>query len=202
MNKQEVKEMIKRSYVASLLVVAAVVGGVTLVNINKQNNGSVVTYADVPVGSARLALSQENITAKVGEEFTVDLLLSTSNDATTGVDAMLRYDATLLEVVDADTAAAGVQIKPGTLFDFIPYNATTLATGVINFSASQQPNNTPVTVAQGKLASVTFKAKAAGKASVAFAFTPGLLDDSNVVKPSDGRDLLSTVGNASVTISR
>lgn len=202
MTQQEVKEMIKRTYVASILVVAAVVGGVTLVNINKQNNGSVVTYADVPVGSARLALTKEANTVKVGEEFTVDVLLSTGTDATSGVDTVLRYDPNIIEVVDADTAASGIQIKAGSLFDFVPFNSTTLATGVISFSASQQPTSKPVTVSEGKLATVTFKAKAAGKSDVSFEFTPGLLSDSNVVKPSDGRDLLSSVGNATVTVSR
>lgn len=194
--------MMKRSYVASLVVVAAVAGGVTLLNLNKQNNGSVVSYADVPVGSARLSFAQAKADVKAGDEFTTDILLSTGgSDTTVGTDLVLRYDPAILEVVDADNAAAGTQITAGKLFDFVPYNVTTLATGTISFSASQQPNSKPVSTTDGKLATIRFKAKAAGKTDVAFAFTPGMLDDSNVIKPVDSRDLLSSVGNLTVTVA-
>lgn len=202
MNRQEVIEMIKRNYVASLMVVAAVVGGVTLVNINRQNEGGLVTYADVPVGSARLAFSKTEVAAKVDEQFSVDVLLTTGTDGAAGADLIVRYDPKLLEVVDANANDSGIQIADGKLFGLVPFNSVTLATGLISFSAVQQPKTPAVTTTDGKLATITFKSKAAGAADLTIESTPGQLDDSNVIKAGDGRDLLNTITNASVTVSR
>lgn len=194
--------MIRKSYIASFLVVAAIAGGVAIVGTSNRAQQGVTTYADVPVGSARLTMSPAQKSVKVGDQFTMDILLSTGTDTTVGTDIVLHYDPDLLEVVDADTAAAGIQIAPGTLFDFTPQNEVVLATGAINFSASQQPTSNMVSATESKLATISFKAKAAGQANVRFDFTPGDLSDSNVIKPSDGRDLLNVVQDATVTVGR
>jgi hypothetical protein len=194
--------MIRKSYIASFLVLAAIAGGVAINGVTQQGQSRVTTYADVPVGAARLFATPKEKAVKVGDQFSVDLMLSTGSDSTSGVDAVVRYDADLLEIVDADSAATGIQIAPGALFDFTPLNEVIQATGSINFSASQQPTNNAVTTTDGKLATVTFKAKAAGKATLRYTFTPGDLSDSNVIKPTDGRDLLNVVEEATINVSR
>ena len=179
------------------LAVAAVVTYVRRPKTAQQSN--VITEA--PVGTATLKLVPSKRTLKVGEQVTVDVIVDTANDATTGIDLMLRYDPVLLEPVDADSATTGVQIAAGTLFDFTPNNSVTLATGLINFSASQQPTSQPVKASEGKVATITFKAKAAGSAKVTFSHTPGASTDTNVVKAGEGRDLLNQVEDLDLTVA-
>ena len=70
-------------------------------------------------------------------------------------------------------------------------------------TAVQQAGEAPVTTANGTLATLTFKAKAAGTAAVDFAFQEGKLSDTNVIKAgADPRDLLYQVTNATVTVSQ
>lgn len=193
---------IHKTYIASFVVLAAIGGAVVYSLVNGDENSTITISADVPVGTASLSVKPnkfENV--KVGQTFSVDVMLSTGKDRTTGVDVALRYDPVVLEVVDADGAAAGTQVTDGKLFDFVPANDVVSAAGQINFSASQQPVSEPKSITDGKLVSVTFKAKTAGSSVIRFDHTPGLLNDSNVIKPDDGRDLLSRVSDGSVTVT-
>lgn len=195
---------LRKTHIALLLVVGAIAFGAIMTGTGRQTNTdtSTVISADVPVGTARLSFSKPAVTARVGEEVTIDILVDTGDDRTTGVDLVLTYDPTLLEVVDADSNTAGVQIASTNLFDFVPANEVTIASGKISFSASQQPTSQPVNVAGGKLATVAFKAKAAGQSDLIFDHTPGLLSDTNIIKANDGRDLLSHVLSGKVTVSQ
>lgn len=201
LDDEKAKKM-RKTLVTLGIIAIAVIGGVIAANLAKDTTEKATTYADVPVGSASLVLSPATKSVKVGDEITLDVVLNTGSDKTTGSDLSLRYDPALLEVLDNDSQVAGVQITAGTLFDFVPQNTVTLATGLIEFSAAQQPTSQAVVAADGKLATITFKAKAAGTANVRFDFTAGSTSDTNVIQPSDGRDLLNTVEDAQIKITR
>lgn len=191
---------LRKTHIALLLVGVAVVTSASITLL--QNRQSTLT-ADEPVGTATLKVG--SATAKVGEEVTVDIALSTGgtagNNQTSGVDIYLAYDPAILAVVDSDAIAAGSQIQPGELFDFIPANKVNANLGVINFSASQQPTNGYVQADNQVLATIHFKALKDGRSTLKFDFTAGALDDTNVIKPIEGMDLLYRVEDGIITVT-
>ncbi len=194
---------LSKAQIASILVGGAIViGGIVVALLPKSNSGQTTVSSDVPVGTASLTLSPATKSVKVGEQFTLDVMLDTAGDLSSGVDLSMNYDPKLLDVVDSDAAADGIQIAPATVFDFSPQNLVTLATGHIDFSASQQATSKGVAVTGQKIATITFKTKSAGSATVSFDFTPGSLDDTNVIKIEDARDLLNTIEESTVTITQ
>lgn len=187
---------------ALLVVGLALIGGVLITGVReRQIDAGPVISADVPVGTAKLSLIPTETTVRVGEDFKVTVKVDTSGSSSSGIDLVMSVDPTVAEVVDTDPAAEGVQITPGNLFPLVPYNQTNLAAGKIEFSTSQDPTGTPVTTASGEVATITFRAKAAGQTSLQFAFTAGQTNDTNVSQAGDGRDLLSGVGTATVTVT-
>jgi peptidoglycan hydrolase-like protein with peptidoglycan-binding domain len=150
------------------------------------------------VSAATLSISPASQSVKVGEIFSVAVTLDTQNELVDGVDLVyLNYDHTLLEVQDASTTVAGIQINPGDLLPSTQANIVDSSLGRITFSqlASAGGNYNSV----GTLASISFKAIAAGNANVTFDYTASSTIDSNVA--SAGRDILSGVSNGSFTIS-
>lgn len=191
---------LRKTHIATLLVGLALVGGAIGALLNRTSSGQTFVQADAPVGTAKLSLDPSQSNLKVGDQVKVNVMVSTGNDATSGVDVVLHYNPNILEVVDADAATPGIQIMPGKLFDFQPANDVTLALGTINFSASQQPVSKPVQVSNGVLATITFQAKSTGSTPLQFDFQSGLLSDSNVIKANDGRDLLNRAVNGTIVV--
>lgn len=196
--------MNKTYIIAIVLILGAIIGGGAYWygTTRKTTTATTATYVDVPVGSARLVAKSSTQNVKVGDQVTVDVLLTTGQGETTGVDLAMHFDPNLLEVVDTDAATAGVQVSPTKVFDFAPANEVTQGTGDISLSLSQQPVSKAVSATDEKIASITFKAKAAGKSDIIFNYTPGSLSDTNVIKTGDGRDLLSNIENTTITITR
>lgn len=189
---------LRSTHVASIVVGVAVIAGASLTLVQDRQTIS----ADKPVGNARIAVASQAV--RVGDVFDVpiNLALAENSGGASGVDIVLTYDPTVLEVVDMDPELPGAQVTPGNLFDFVQDNRSNTSAGVINLSMGQQPANPPVSSVNGAIASVRFKAISVGQASVQFAFSAGLLNDTNVIKSSDGRDLLASVQNAVVTVSQ
>ena len=104
----------------------------------------------------------------VGATTTVDIRIE-NVAGLFGAEVHLTFDPALLEVVDADSGSAGVQIQPGTFLspDFVAKNAVDQATGKIDFAVSQVAPNEPVS-GSGVFATVTFRGKAAGTSAVSF----------------------------------
>jgi hypothetical protein len=194
---------IQKIYIALFLVgLSLMIGaGVVYFNQSRTTDTSAAIYADAPVGTAVLAVTPKESSTTVGQQVQVVVTLDTKGDATSGVDLVLNYDPKLLEVVDADPAVADVQVAKGPLFDFAPANLVNLSSGKIVFSGSQQPTSAGFT-GTGNVATVNFRAKSAGNATVGFEFTPGSLRDTNVIKKSDGRDLLNETQDATIKIAR
>lgn len=84
-----------------------------------------------------------------------------------GVELHLAFDASQLQVVDADPATPGVQIEDGTLLQvgFTPVNRADNKAGRIDYAVAQMPPTAPAT-GEGVLARIRFKALTNGAATV------------------------------------
>jgi len=149
------------------------------------------------VSASTFSVSPTTQTVKVGETFTINVRLDTQGTFTQGVDLRyLNFDPTLLQVEDAKTASAGIQISPGILMPSTVLNSTNNTLGRISFSQIASGGNSYI--GSGILATVTFKAIAGGNARVTFSFTPNSTTDSNVAL--EGADTLTSVTNGSYII--
>lgn len=189
---------LRKSHIATIVVGGAIAlsAGALMFNQASQNSIS----ADIAVGNARLAIADQ--TVAVGQTVELPVVLSTGPDATSGVDLVMTYDPSVLELVDADPAVGGLQVKPGTLFDLIQMNAVDAKRGVIRFSAGQQPVGQPVVASNQPVATVIVKGLKVGQSAVKLHHTAGALNDTNVIKPNDGRDLLTGIQSASVRVTQ
>jgi len=131
-----------------------------------------VTGVTVPSGLAqagaaiRLIASPAQIA--VGGTTTVTLRLENVSDLY-GVEVTLTFDASLLEVQDADPGKDGVQATLGTFLypDFVVRNVANNATGTVDLAFTQLAPRHPAN-GSGVLASVTFKGKQPGTSAVQF----------------------------------
>jgi len=146
---------------------------------------------------ATLALNPSVAGYKLGESFDVDVYLDTGGAKTVGTDLIVSYDKIKFEVVDSDSGKDGTQIKSGDLYDTIVSNE--VKSGKIYFAAVSSPGKNRFS-GSGTLASIKFKAKAAGEALVQIESVVGATTDSNVVTEK-AADILSKVVNAEYTIT-
>ena len=132
-------------------------------------------------------------TIQVGETVVVSVTVENVSNLF-GAEFHLSFDASILEVVDADSGTGGVQISMGDFLapDFVAQNLADNATGTIDFAISQMAPHAAVS-GSGTLATITFKGKAAGTASVSF--TSVLLADAG------GGQIPSSSQNATVTVT-
>lgn len=145
---------------------------------------------------ALLLLNPSQKTLKVGEEVEVRVELNTNDTEVSGADVIIRYDPSLVEVVDADgNPQNGVQVRPGLLFPQYPVNEVNVANGRIGFSAAALPPKT--FTGEGTLAYIKLRTLKPGTVSLQIEFAKGATDDSNVVEAgSRGNDVLDKVVNA------
>lgn len=143
-----------------------------------------------------LRLNPTSGTIRANQNFSVDINLDTGGDAIDGIDIFyLRFNPSILQVVDADTAASGVQISPGTTLPLTLANSVNNTAGTIQFSQTTSGGTT--FNGTGRVATVTFRAIANGSSSPAFDFTLNATTDTNV--SSGGTDRLSIVQGGTYT---
>ncbi len=144
------------------------------------------------VWAASLSLSPATATKTVGESFDVDIILDTEGEEVSGATAILNYDTTLLEVV-------GSTITAGTILTQVLENRVDPTTGEIRFDAGALGSTYN---SRGTLATITFRAAAAGAAQVDFVFDENsTLDTSQVAAASGPTPLLTEVNNGTYTIN-
>jgi hypothetical protein len=201
---QNIKKYLTLGILGVLVVVVLL-----LVVFNKKaaaptdNNSATTGNQNVPdsenATDVSLALLPSRKEVSVGESFTLDIMLDTAGVAIDGVDIYsLRYDASILSVVDTDDSKSGVQIAAGNLMQNVSMNQVKEegSTGLVQFAQITSAKN--LYTGQGKLATITFKAIKSGSASVNFDFQAGNGKDTNVA--SEGVDKLNKVINAVVTV--
>lgn len=105
--------------------------------------------------------------ATVGEGATAAVQLRIENvEGLYGLDIRLAFDPTAVQVVDADTAAEGLQTRGGDLLkpDFVVRNLADNEAGTVWFALTQLNPSEAVT-GSGVVFTVTFRGLAAGKSS-------------------------------------
>ncbi len=160
-----------------------------------------VTFV-VPRGvwaASTLSLSPASATQNVGTIFSVDVILDTGGDAVSGATAILRYDTTRLQVQDDDSVAAGVQIRQGAIFNQTPLtDAVDTTAGQIRYDSGSLGTSY---TGRGVMATIRFKAMAAGVAPVTFVFDSNSTIDTSLVAAASGpTNLLTTVQDGNYTI--
>ncbi|OHB08434.1 MAG: hypothetical protein A3I19_00115 [Candidatus Zambryskibacteria bacterium RIFCSPLOWO2_02_FULL_38_13] len=147
--------------------------------------------------AATLSVSPSSQSISVGDIFSVTVNLDTQGAFIDGVDLRyLNYNPALLEMQDSNVSS-GIQIVPGSLMPATLANSVDTALGRITFSQVTAGGNKYKGL--GTLATITFKALAAGNARLTFNHNSNNTTDSNVA--SMGLDVLSNVVNGSYTIN-
>lgn len=131
-------------------------------------------------GGATVTISPPDGTVACGNNVTVDVRV---NDVTGlyGIDFRISYDPAVVEVVDANPAAPGVQIQAGTFPDvsggrgLIQVNSVDVGTGTISYAATLINPTPPEAGTSGIAAQITFRGVAAGSSDIEF--TSVLLSD-------------------------
>jgi LysM repeat protein len=115
-----------------------------------------------------------------------------------GVDVRVTFDPTIVEVVDANAQAPGIQVQPGNFPDvtngqgMVQVNNVDPAQGTISYSAIRL-NPAPAQDGSGVIASITFKAKANGNSAISLAWV--MLSDKNA------RPIAAETTNGKITVS-
>ena len=138
------------------------------------------------VEAAKLKLDPSSKTVGKGESFDVKIVLDLgSGEKTDGVDAILSYDKSKLEVTKITNGYFGSYPKKS-------YEDGEITIGATNPEAISE---------DGTVATITFKATNTGTAAVNFDYTQGSTVDSNVAEAGTGDDLLNGYSDGSYTIS-
>ena len=176
--------------------------GIALTNdtcymINASNNNilTTTTGATYTIGiqtTATLALNPPSGSYAVNSNFSVNIVLNTGTQATDGTEIdFLKFDQTLLQVTS---------IQPGILYLTTDRNTYSNSTGEIRFSQTSAGGTT--FTGSGNLATINFRAVAAGTAAYSFSFTAGLEGDCDVSKAGGAHeDILNSVTNGSFTVT-
>lgn len=123
----------------------------------------------------------------------VSVMVETGNHKTIGTDVIFHYDPKILE------ATSSAVIVKGKIYQDYPAAGIDSQTGTVTISginSSSQPNFQ----GSGLLATINFRAKAAGQTTVTLDFTPDSTTDTNMVDSTSGEDVLESVENLSLTI--
>jgi hypothetical protein len=111
-----------------------------------------------------------------------------------GAEVHLAFDPAMLEVVDADPAAAGLQVKPGDWLKdgFVAVNKADNAAGAVDFAVTLL-NPAPAITGSGALFSVTLRAKANGNSALRVA--------SALLASKEGTKISATLQDGAVAVS-
>jgi hypothetical protein len=174
-----------------LALICLLVAGIAVFLVGKISNTAEAQ------ATATLTLSPTSASVAVNQTFTVNVNLNTAGAPVDGVDIyMLRFNPTVLQVVDSNGGVAGIQIAPGALMSNTAINTVDNSAGTIQFSQSTSGGSS--FTGSGVLATITFRGNAGGSSTVNFDFSVGSTSDTNAAY--QGVDRLSSVTNANFTV--
>lgn len=142
---------------------------------------------------AKLVLSPDSNTVKVGSNLTVSVNLVTGGHSTDSTDLLLHYDPKFLEITP-------ISISQGKIYPEYPVVEVDSKLGLIAISGITPPKK-PGFIGIGTLATLNFKALQEGQTSLTIDFQKGDTKDSNVVLSGSTDDILDQVFNADINIS-
>lgn len=150
---------------------------------------------------ARLSIEPQSVTTTVGEQFTVSVSADLAGREINGLDAIIQYDPTYLEVVDSNLETDGIQVENGDMFDSLLYNNVDNQAGIISVTASRISPETPPVSVNGILSVISFQALKQGNTKIEFVFDPTTTSTSNVTEAKTSENILTTVSNADVIVN-
>lgn len=150
----------------------------------------ILPFTAAATTDATIALVPNTSIVKVGEVFSLDLKIDTSNEPIDGVDIYsLRFDPAYFQAL---------QITEGSLMPVTPAKIIDNTRGLVQFSQITA-GGTHFT-GDGTLATVTFKVLKIGTTPITLDFIPGVTVDSNMAY--QGIDRLGFVNNALITVTQ
>src|SRR5207244_49542 len=115
------------------------------------------------------SVSPATQTVTPGQTFRVSLQVDAGGQSVTAAQAVVTFPAGLLEVVDADANTQGTQVTAGAGLASVLVNRANNDAGYLEYAAGVPLGAVSQTFTTFELASVQFRAKAAGTASLVLA---------------------------------
>lgn len=172
----------KEKWVLTGLIVLIIL---TALNVILSRVRPSTTTPSVADKTAVLSLSADSSAVSQGNEITVQVLLAPNGSAVDAVDAVLTYDTTKLEAA---------QVDAGSLFTTYPVQSTSgNKVQLSGFTLPASDGTVNAATSKGVVGTITFKAKAAGQAQIAF-------DTENVVVASQGKDVLQSTSGITISV--
>lgn len=144
------------------------------------------------IADASLTLFTSDKIYKIGDNFSVDINLSTGGHKTVGTDIVLKYNPKVLE-------ASQTAFIKGTIYPEYPQARIDSTKGTIEVSGVVSTKDASF-IGSGLFGKVFFKAKTSGLALIQLDFTKDLSTDSNIVEMNTSKDILGGVNNLEVEI--
>lgn len=190
----------KRLQITFSLIIFVVLAGIG-VFIWLAATGQIRPFA-APLGEASLSLQADSGVYNPGVSFTVYINLDSGGVEVSEVAVRsLNYNTSVLDVIDQDGNADGVQIEPGSLENLsVIENSVDTNAGKVTYVSRADPSASGF-VGSGRVAIAHFSAKASGTSSLTFDFTSGMIGDSDVLATSDGSDILTSAAPMAITVS-
>jgi hypothetical protein len=142
-------------------------------------------------GKAILELRPKEGRFKVGEEFSIEVVLDTGNYETDATDFRLSFDPKILSVV---------RIAEGKIYDSYLAKRIDQVNGEVVINAIAPEAKT--FQGRGIFATLFLKGLKPGGSNLNISFLPGSTTDSNVVAAKISKDVLAKVENADLVITR
>lgn len=140
----------------------------------------------------KLVLSSNLETVGVGQNIDVAVRVVTGGKSTDSTDLVLKFDPNFLE-------ASSSSIKLGQIYSEFPVADVDPKSSLVAISGITLPGRQGFS-GIGTLATITFKAKQAGKTSLTIDYQKDATADSNVVESGTAKDILGEVVNLEITI--
>lgn len=130
----------------------------------------------------------------IGEEVPITIKVVTGGNPTDSVDILVKYDPTLLE------ASGPNFVEIGRIYPEYPVANFDNTRGVVQVSGTNLSGEQSFS-GIGTFATLNFKAKKAGPATIALDFQANSTSDSNLVLAGTAKDILAQVTNTDIMIT-
>jgi len=169
-------------FIKPLIIIFVLVAAIWLI-------GFLSRETPTPLSSLRLSPAEGEF--KTGQEFKIDIILKT-NQEINGADAILTFDSKILEVVE---------IKPGTAFPLYPRKNIDLEKNRIEITGVKTKKDNQIFTQPLIFATIVFKGKIAGQASLNFVFNKGKTTGSIIIEARTSENILEKVYNGEYKIN-
>lgn len=142
--------------------------------------------------SPSLTLSPAKGRFKLGQEFSIDIILNAAGQEINAADAVLSFNPQVLQVVE---------IKPGQVFPLYPRKNVDLEKNQIQITGVKAKKDGQVFTKPLKFATIIFKGKVPGQAKLNFVFSKGKTTGSTIIKAEGSENILNKVYNGKYEIN-